>query len=150
MIDTFEHAAADFARFAVKQDYPPNLLWVKSTDAVFAKWNGKWTYFVWKGDPTERQDRAKVEYDTAISRKVAIAFEGKCKTDRWTICRVYVPVDDTDTQYRMIPQTGVKVTVAVEPLPAVLVDSKLVWWILKWITRKPNRHAARKSSGLPR
>ena len=28
-MDTFEHAAADFAQFAVKQDYPPNLLWVK-------------------------------------------------------------------------------------------------------------------------
>jgi hypothetical protein len=109
---------------------------VKSTDVVLAKWDGRWTYFVWKGDPTERQDHARVEYDSAIARNVGIAFEGKCKTDRWTICRVYVPVDDVDAQYRMIPQTGVKVTVAVDPPPSVLVETKIWWSILKWITRK--------------
>ena len=36
-MDTFEKSAADFARFAVKQDYPPNLLWVEPTDVVLAK-----------------------------------------------------------------------------------------------------------------
>jgi hypothetical protein len=135
-VDTFEDSAADFARFAVKQDYPPNLLWVKPTDVVLAKWNRRWTYFVWKGDPTKRQDRAKLEYDAAIAGNVGIAFEGKCKTDRWTICRIYVPVDDVDAQRRMIPQTGVKKVVAVEPLATVLMESKIWWSILKRIMRK--------------
>src|SRR5205809_337004 len=135
-METFEDSAANFARFAVKQDYPPNLLWVKPADVVHAFWNKRWTYFIWKGDPTERQDRAKVEYDTAIAQNVGIAFEGRCKTERWTVCRLYVPYDDEDAQHRMIPQTGVKLTVTVEPLPTVLVESKIRWSILKWITRK--------------
>jgi hypothetical protein len=45
-----------------------------------------------------------------MARNVGLAFEAKCKTDRWTICRVYVPVNDLDAQYRMIPQTGLKLT----------------------------------------
>ena len=84
MQETFENAAADFARFAVERDYPPNLLWVKPNDVVLAFWNGRWTYFIWKGDPTERQNAAKSEYKDAMVRKIGISFEGRCKTVRWT------------------------------------------------------------------
>jgi hypothetical protein len=96
----------------------------------------RWTYFVWKGDPAERQNLARVEYETAAAQNIRLAFEGKTKTDRWTICRIYVPVDDEDAQYRMIPRTGVKVSVAVNPPPVVLVESRTWWRILEWTTKK--------------
>src|SRR3989442_1427593 len=118
-MDSFEDSVADFRRFAVEQDYPPNLLWVKPHDVVLSRWNSRWTNFIWKGDPTERQSLARVEYESAIARNIGIAFEGKCKTAGWTICRVYVPVDDEDAQYRLIPKSGLKKSVAVEPLPVV-------------------------------
>jgi hypothetical protein len=34
---------------------------------------------------------------------------------------------------RLIPQTGVKQNCAIGPLPAILVESKLLWLFLKWI-----------------
>jgi len=68
----------------------------------------------------DRTSGAKVAYDTALARNIGIAFEGRCKTERWTICRLNIPFDDEDARYRMIPQTGVKLAVTVEPLPTLL------------------------------
>ena len=136
---SFDTAAADFIRFAVSQGYPPNppnLLWVKPRDVVLAFRKGSWTYFVWNGDATERKNLARAEYESTVNLNIGIAIEGRCKTDRWTICRVYVPVDGDDAAYRMIPQTGVKHSVVDDPLPAVLVESKIWWWFLKLMTRK--------------
>lgn len=135
---TFEDAAADFARFAMSQGFPPNLLWVKADDVLLGRWNGRWIYFIWKGGPAKRQELAKTEYESAIRRNIGLAFEGKCKTDRWTICHVYVPVNDLDAQYRMIPQTGLKLNVAVDPLPAILLESRTLWRILKWVLKTKN------------
>jgi hypothetical protein len=134
-ITTFEGAVADFTRFAVERDSPP-LLWAKEHDVVLALWKSRWTYFIWKGDPAEKQSLARVEYESATARNIGLAFEGKCKTDRWTLCRIYVPVDDEDAHHRMIPRTGVKVSIAVDPPPVVLVESGVLWRILKWMTRK--------------
>jgi hypothetical protein len=124
-VKTFEEASSDFARFAVSQGFPPNLLWVKKDDLLLGRWHGRWTYFVWRGDPAKRQNVAKIEYENSITRNIGIAFEGKCKTDRWTVCRVYVPLDDEDAQYRMIPRTGVKQSVIVDSLPAILVVNRV-------------------------
>jgi hypothetical protein len=138
-LKNFEDAAADFARFAVSQGFPPNLLWVKADNVLLGRWKGRWIYFIWKDDPAKRQQVAKAEYESAISRNIGVAFEGKFKTDRWTICRVYVPVNDLDAQYRMIPQTGLKLNVAVEPLPAMLLRNRMLWQLLKWMlkTKEP-------------
>jgi hypothetical protein len=131
----FHTAADEFARFAVDQGYPPNLLWVTPEDVVLERWNGTWTNFVWKGEPNKRQGQARIAYQSAMARNLGIAFEAKCRTDRWTICRVYVPIDDTDAQYRMIPKKGLKQNAVVEPLRAVLVESKARWRMLKWLSR---------------
>lgn len=138
-IKNFEDAAGDFARFAVSQGFPPNLLWVTADDVLLGRWNGSWIYFILKDDPAKRQQVAKAEYERAISRNIGLAFEGKCKTDRWTICRLYVPVNDLDAQYRMIPQTGLKLNVAVDPLPAILLTSGTLWRLLKWILKTKDR-----------
>jgi hypothetical protein len=39
-------------------------------------------------------------------------------------------------KYRMIPRTGVKISVAVDAPPVVLVESHVLWGILNWMTRK--------------
>src|ERR1700733_2042666 len=137
-VKTFEEASADFARFAVNHGFPPNLLWAKEDEVLLGRWHGRWTYFVWKGDPAERQNVAKIEYQNSITRNIGIAFEGRCKADKWTICRLYVPTDDQDAQYRLIPQTGVKQSVVNEPLPAILVVNTALWRFLKWILKTKN------------
>lgn len=93
-------------------------------------------YFLRKGDPSEHARYAKAEYERAITRDIGIALQAECKTERWAICRVYVPKDDIDAEYRMIPKTGVKITATVDPKPATEVDSRIQWRLLKWLARK--------------
>lgn len=135
-VPDFSAAVSEFTTFVVKQGYPPNLLWVKSADVVLHKWNGAWTYFVWKGDPSEGERSARKDYQSAVSRDVSVALEAHCRTDRWAICRVFVPVDENQAERLMIPQTGVKHSAVNEPLPTILVERKLWWRILKWLARK--------------
>jgi hypothetical protein len=129
---TFEDAANDFARFAESQGFPVRLLWITSEDIVF--WRGR--YFVLIGDADTRRLQARAQFDMGIARGVGISLEGKCKANAWTICRVFVPHDDQDAQYRMIPKTGVKMSVAVNPKPAVLVKSSVLFGLLKWWRKK--------------
>lgn len=136
LIPDFHTAATEFTKFAVKQGYPPNLLWVTKADVLLNKWQRSWTNFVWKGDPTDRQQRARSKYQNAVANGIGLALEAKCKTDRWTICRIYVPVDRDDAERRMIPQTGVKHLAVDDPRPAVLVERRLQWRILKWFGRR--------------
>jgi len=131
-VNTFEDAADDFARLAEQQGFPTRLLWITSTDIVF--WRGR--YFVFRGDADTRWQQAKARFETGIARSIGIELEGKCKTGGWTICRVYVPEDDTDAQYRMIPEHGIKMKVSVHPMPAVLVGSRVMFELLKWWAKK--------------
>jgi hypothetical protein len=133
-LETFEHSAADFARFAEKQGYPPNLLWVTSADVVFWRMH----FFVWKGVPGERRNEAERRFEEGIARNLGIAIEGKCKTSDFTVCRVYVPKDREDAQERWIPSTGVKFIVAKDQPPAILVKNRVAWWLLRaWTKGSP-------------
>jgi hypothetical protein len=123
----FDSAVADFTRFAAGQGYPSTLLWSSPDFWVF--WWGR--LFVLVLDPEGSRRNAKAIYETAVARNIGVHIEGKCKTQTATICRVYVPNDDLDAQYRMIPKTGVKTTVVVEPLPVVLIRHQILWGILK-------------------
>jgi len=67
---------------------------------------------------------------------IGIAFQAHCKAERWAICRVFVPKDDVDAQCRMIPRTGVKLSAAGDPKPAIEINNRVQWRILKWLVRK--------------
>jgi hypothetical protein len=129
---TFEEATNDFARFAEQQGYPARLLWITSADIVF--WRGR--CFVLLGDADTRRLQAKVRFEVGIARSVGMEFEGWCKADGWTICRVYVPDDDIDAQYRMILEPGVKMKVSVDFPPTRLVASRALFQLLKLWTKK--------------
>jgi hypothetical protein len=125
---TFENAESDFQRFAAKQGYPESLLWTRSDELVF--WRGR--FFVRSGDHRSRRERARALFERGATEKLGIALEAKCKTEQLTICRVFVPADDLDAQYRMIPAKGIKLTVAVNQFPTVLVESGLLFLTLRW------------------
>ena len=125
---TFDVAESDFQRFAVKEGYPATLLWTTPDELVF------WRRRIWVlvGKQEGRRERAKAAFDRGAVRNVGILIQGKCKTDRFTICRVYAPEDQTDAEYRMIPQVGVKLLLALNEFPTVLVPSKVIFNALKW------------------
>ena len=127
----FGSTIADFTRFAVEHGYPPQLLWTSSEFVLF--WRRR--LFVLAVDPEVQHNQAKASFDVATARNVGVAIEGKCKTQTATIARVYEPIDATDAQDRMIPATGVKMTVVVDPPPVVLVRNRAWWRILKFLSK---------------
>jgi hypothetical protein len=127
----FDSTVEDFIRFATANGYPSALLWT-STDSILL-WQGRFFVLV---DPEESKSRAKANFDAAMARNIGISVEGKWKTQNITICRVYVPKDDIDAQYRLIPEKGVKLTVMDDPLPVVLVRSRVLWRLLKLISKR--------------
>ena len=123
----FDPTVAEFVQFAVEQGYPKSVLWT-SPDLVLI-WRRR--FFVLSLDPEEHRVQAKTSFDFAVARTVGVAIEALCKTENMSVCRVYGPTDEADAQIRMISATCIKMSVAVDPLPTVLVGNRLLWWILK-------------------
>lgn len=131
-MEDFETAVTNFARFLVQQGFPPNVLWLTPDDIVF--WQLR--YHFWKGDPGQRRERAKVEYEHGVARNFGIALQAECKTERWSICRVYLPTEEIDAGCRMIPRTFVKMSAVTDPKPAKEIENRIQWRILRWWTRR--------------
>ena len=125
---TFDVAESDFQHFAVQEGFPATLLWTTPDELVF------WRRRIWVlvGKQEGRRERAKAAFDRGAVRNLGIMIHGKCKMDRFTICRVYAPEDQTDAEYRMIPQVGVKLLLALNEFPTVLVPSRVIFDALKW------------------
>ena len=128
----FSSATEDFQRFAVQQGYPSAVLWTSPERIVI--WRHR--YFVLVDDPEMQQREAKSSFDRAIARNLGVSIEGKCKTVTSAICNVSSPTDDLDAQCRMFPTSGVKLSVAQNPLPAVLVKNRFLWWFLSQVGRQ--------------
>jgi len=125
----FYSAGADFVAFAVAQGYPPVLLWTTLHEVLV--WRRR--FYVRWGDSPAHERKAKEAFEAGIEKGLGVELEAKCKTDHVTICRVLVPADEIDAQYRMIPKAGVKMSVPVHSPSAVLVRSTVVWWLLKLV-----------------
>ena len=61
------------------------------------------------------------------------------ETESASICDLYVPEDNIDAQYRVIPVTGVKFSAAINPRPPLIVKNRFLWTLLKWWTRNERR-----------
>jgi hypothetical protein len=127
----FASTVTNFTRFATEQGYPSKLLWTSPDFVLY--WRRR--FFVLAVDPEKCRVQAQADFEAATARNVGVAIEGKCKTGTTTICRVYVPIDSTDAQYRLIPEIGVKMTVLRDPLPAIVVRNLFRWRILKRLSR---------------
>jgi hypothetical protein len=128
----FDDAESAFKRFAVAQGYPAMLLWTVPDELIF--WRGR--FLVLDGEAGVRRERAKAAYDKGAARNVGIEIDGKCKTNRITICRVYVAEDETDAQYRMMPQSGIKMSLSQNDFPAVIVSNEFMFAVLRWWRRR--------------
>jgi hypothetical protein len=116
----FDIAESDFQYFAMKEGYPAALLWTTAYELAF--WRQR--FWVLTGNNEGRRERAKAVFERTAAKNVGMMIDGKCRTDGFTIFGVYVPKDEADDQYCMIPQAGVKVIVALSPPETVLVQSK--------------------------
>jgi hypothetical protein len=104
-------------------------LWTTQQDVVL--WRRR--FFVRWSDPVERSQQAEEDFENGLARGFGVALDGRGKVDSITISRVFVPEDDLDAQYRQIPLTGFKMSVAVDPRPFVLVKTVALWWLLEQV-----------------
>ncbi|MBN8733741.1 MAG: hypothetical protein J0L64_24615 [Acidobacteria bacterium] len=130
---SFDIAKEKFVDFLVNQGFPPRLLWVQPDDVVLREWKGAATLFVRKGDHNQRESDARQEFQSAAERGVGLALEASCKTGDWTICSIFVPENNDQAERLMVPRQGVKLSVAINPPPTVLVEHKWLWWPIKWL-----------------
>jgi len=126
-VTRFSGATAEFKRFAVGQGYPPAVLWSSPASVLF--WRRR--VFVLVRDQEQRDLEAHVEFDAAVARNMGFVINGLCKTPAATVCCIDKAKDETDAEYKMIPASGVKMSVAVNPPPVVLVRNGVLWWMLK-------------------
>jgi hypothetical protein len=128
----FDVAEADFQRFAVTHGYPATLLWTVPDELV--SWRGR--FIVLDGDAGVRRERARKTFERGAAKNVGIVIEGKCNTDRFTICGVYIADDQTDAENRMIPESGIKLSLSQNEFSTVLVNSRLLFAALRWWRRR--------------
>jgi hypothetical protein len=128
----FANTIAEFSRFSEQQGYPSTLLWALPDGVLI--WRRR--FLVLATDPEAQILQAKAVFNFASARNVGIAIEGKCRTSTLTICWLYVPKNDIEAQCLMIPETGVKMSVAIDPPPVTLIKSNFLWRILKTLNRR--------------
>src|SRR5262249_29478382 len=126
MSTDFESIIADFVRFVEKEGYPPRLFAVRCDQILIFR---KRTY-VLAVNQREALQRAKSIYEAAAQRGCGVAIEGIGRTATATAFHVLVPTDADDAERRLIPTTGVKMSVAVGAFPVVEVRNSILWWIL--------------------
>lgn len=127
----FDEAVAEFTAFVVSRDYPPNLLWVQSPDVVLRRWTDGVRMFVWKANLNARKREVHRAYQVAVSRDVGVALHAHGKTERSTICSVFVPHEPDDAGRLMIGSNGATYKATVNPPPVTLVENRWVWNLVK-------------------
>ena len=130
MVD-FTNATAEFSGFCARHGYPSKLLWVLPEEVLI--WRGR--IFVLAANPEAQRLKAKSVFDSAISRNVGVVMDGIGKTAAVSICCLYTAKDDADAQNRMIPKVGLKLSVANDPRPVVLVSRRFPWRLLNCFGR---------------
>ena len=126
-MESFEECAERLRQFAVDQGLPSAQMWVDWGDVVVD--SGR--FYVNRSHRQDRSQSAEERYRLAVEKDVGIAFEAICTVDHSTCCFVYLPSDQDEAVRLMMPQKGVKLSVAQSPPKAKLVTSPIAWWLLK-------------------
>lgn len=126
-MESFEECAARLRQFAMDQGLPSGQMWIDWGDLIL---NGG-RFYVYRSNRQDRSLSAAARYRSAAEKDVGIELEAICTVDHATCCFVYVPFDRDEAMRLMIPDRGVKLSVAQTPPKAKLVTNPVAWWLLK-------------------
>lgn len=140
---SFDEAVGGLREFISSRGVPGEIVWLFREDIVAI--GGKYGpdlfrapgYHVNIGQTAGNVEHARRFYKLGREKGLGIALIAFISLGDRVGCRVEIPEDDTDGQYKMIPLGGLKYA-CVENMPkAALVKNPLKWWLLKMISDPP-------------
>jgi len=126
-MESFEECAGRLRRFATERGLPSAQMWLDWGDVIVI--GGR--LYVYRSNRQDRSLSAAARYRSAAEKDLGIALEAICTVDHATCCFVYLPANEDEAVRLMIPDNGVKLSVAQNAPKAKLVTNPIAWWLLK-------------------
>ncbi len=122
----FEEAELRFREFLKSAEWPGDLIWIGAHDVAVSDQS----LIV---HPTkEGREQAISNYQKGIEKKLGILLTAVCRDGSRTYCAVWVPSDETEAEYALMPQ-GLNFSVPSEQRQGKIVTGRFEWW---WRRRK--------------
>jgi hypothetical protein len=131
----FPEACQRFSRFVRENGYPEQVLWVEQADVVW--WRQQLLVRV---RPVQTgRDRACQRYEEGIRNGSGVLLHAFSEIEGTAIAAVILPRDEDVAQRHLMPQSGLKLSVATTKLSARHITNRLTWWILTLRRRTSSR-----------
>jgi hypothetical protein len=121
-----------FGEFLSSNGYPSRVRWILE-DQIAVETDRR--HFVRAHGADEALAEAQRRYRVGLEKGLGILLQAICATSSETISNVYLPVDATDAQRRMI-RPGLKLSCPTAPVPTVVIESESEWRTLKLSLRE--------------
>jgi hypothetical protein len=130
----FEDARERFREFLVENGYPRKLTWVTPNDVLLSD---RKLVYVKLPVPTSNLLRARELFELGMPRQLGVLLHAVCEIDDTTCCYVWVPADQTESRYALMPRDlKMSANIGESKIPARSVHSPMHWHCLKILHQK--------------
>jgi len=123
----FEVAVERLKRFLSDQGWPDTLVWRAETDIVRGR---HCDVVVRRRREAEAVSSARARYEEGRRLGVGIALEVACDLEQVACATVYWTTDAKEAEYRMMPERGLKLSIATPHRRAISVG-RFRWWLAR-------------------
>jgi len=121
----FDSAVQQLQHFLAEQGWPTRLVWRTEPDIVHLPGRD---VVVRRRDEREAASAARVHYNEGFRQGVGIALQVPCEVEGAACTTVYWTTDVVEAEYRMLPDDGLKLSVATDH-PTGRYVGPLGWWL---------------------
>lgn len=129
--ESLEAATQHFSEFLQVNGYPHDVRWIAADDVAV---NEQARFLIRDREESSIRE-AQVLYKAGLRRELGIALRAVCATDKITFALIFVPRDETDAEYALMPK-GLKLSCPTRRYDATLVNNSLLWLLLRLRNRK--------------
>jgi len=127
----FERAVERLRRFLGEQSWPTRIIWRDESELVRTP-SGR--ILVRRRPAREAADSARAQYEAWRGREVGVALVVHCEVDGAACTTIEGTTDRLDAERRLLPETGLKLSVVVHRPPSRTVGA-LRWWLATRMAR---------------
>jgi hypothetical protein len=121
-IPAFDVAERNLVAFLEQQGYPPIVAWVFREDVQSAESTIRVRWPI----PSANEVIARGLYESGRTRGLGVELRGVCRIDGVTCCYVWIPKDETEAEYALLPEGELKIS-APTKLPTGETAGPLSW-----------------------
>jgi len=123
---TFHEAEAQLRDFLRSNQWPTEIAWIRLGDVAVLGVG------LTLHPSTEGYPYAVKVYKEGVQQSLGVKFEAICCDSDRSYCLVWIPSDETEAEYALMPQ-GLKLSVLAAPRHIKIARGRLHWW---WLKRK--------------